>query len=314
MKIERQTTLKNRVLLSGTGVHSNCAATIIFNPAEADTGIRFRRGSAGAVAAHWSQVRRTELCTAIGSGRAAIATIEHLMAALYGLGIDNALIEIDGPEVPAMDGSAAAFVALIDAAGIERLTAPRRYLKILKPLRLEIDGAYGELRPHDSGFRLEATIDSASSVIGRQARAFALSPENFRRDLAPARSFGLLADAERLWRAGLALGASLENTLVVDAGRLLNPTGLRYPDEFVRHKLLDAVGDLALAGRRILGQFRSNRGGHKLNLALLRALFADRTAFALVDEVPPVSQMQHPLPMSSAAGAEAEREHDAART
>jgi UDP-3-O-[3-hydroxymyristoyl] N-acetylglucosamine deacetylase len=289
MNFERQTTLKNRVFASGVGVHSNVAATIILNPAEANTGIVFRRsgvgsGSNSGIAALWSRVSMTELCTSIGdNAQSAVATVEHLLAAFLGLGIDNVLVEIDGPEVPIMDGSAAAFVDLIDAAGIETLAEPRRYIRILKPVRVSFDGAFCELRPHGSGLRLDVKIDFPSVAIGRQAKTADLVAKTFRRELARARTFGFLADVERLWKAGFARGASLENTIAVQGDRILNPEGLRYRDEFVRHKMLDAVGDLALAGARVLGLFRSHCGGHRLNVAVLNALFRDGSAFEWVE-------------------------------
>jgi UDP-3-O-[3-hydroxymyristoyl] N-acetylglucosamine deacetylase len=293
MHLGRQTTLRNPAILSGHGVHSNAAVTIIIHPAEADTGIVFRRtGLTGRpvreIAAHWSRVTMTELCTMIGDGsRASIATVEHLLAAFLGLGIDNALVEIDGPEVPIMDGSAAHFVDLIDEAGIETLSAPCRYIKVVKPVRVDSGGAFCELRPleggHSAGLRLDVEIDFDCAAIGRQKKTVDLGPALFRRELARARTFGFVADVERLWKAGFALGASLENTVALQADRVINPEGLRFADEFVRHKMLDAVGDLALAGRRIVGLFRSHRGGHKMNVAVLRALFADPAAFEFVD-------------------------------
>lgn len=301
MTVGRQTTLRNSAILSGHGVHSNAAVTIILHPAEADTGIVFRRtGLPGQaprdIAAHWSRVTMTELCTMIGDGaRASVATIEHLLAALLGLGIDNVLIEIDGPEVPIMDGSSAQFVEVIDEAGIETLSAPCRFIKVLKPVRVESKGSFCELRPAQSrrdngvrldGLRLDVDIDFACPAIGRQKKAIDLAPSTFRRELARARTFGFLADVERLCKAGFALGASLENTVALHGDRILNPEGLRFADEFVRHKLLDAVGDLALAGRRIIGLFRSHCGGHRMNVAVLRALFSDPSAFAFVDVAP----------------------------
>jgi UDP-3-O-[3-hydroxymyristoyl] N-acetylglucosamine deacetylase len=296
MNLGRQTTLMTPALLSGVGVHSNAAVTIILHPAEADTGIVFRRtGLAGqkprTIAAHWSRVTMTELCTMIGDGStASVATIEHLLAAFFGLGIDNALVEIDGPEVPILDGSAAQFVDLIDEAGIETLAAPCRYIKVVKPVRVESGRSFCELRPAESrrpsGLSLDVEIDFACAAIGRQTKSLDLAPAVFRRELARARTFGFLADVERLWKSGFALGASLENTVALQADRVLNPEGLRYPDEFVRHKILDAVGDLALAGRRIMGLFRSHCGGHRMNVAVLKALFADPTAFEYVDAIP----------------------------
>jgi len=290
----RQTTLRNSAVLSGIGVHSNAAVSIVLHPAEADTGIRFlRTGIAGqnerVIAAHWSCVTMTELCTVIGDhSRVSVATIEHLLAAFFGLGIDNALVEIDGPEVPIMDGSAAQFVDLIDEAGVETLSMPRRYIKVIKPVRVAAGRSFCELRPAKgkTNLQLEVEIDFACAAIGRQKRTLDLAPPHFRRDLARARTFGFVADVERLWKAGFALGASLENTIALQADRVLNPEGLRFADEFVRHKMLDAVGDMALAGRRIVGLFRSHCGGHRMNVAVLRALFADPSAFEFVDAMP----------------------------
>jgi len=296
MDFGRQTTLDRQVVLSGSGVHSNAPVTIILNPAEANTGIVFRRsGIPGQpprlIEANWSRVTMTELCTMIGdASRASVATVEHLLAAFLGLGIDNALVEIDGPEVPIMDGSSADFVEAIDQAGIDVLDTPRRYLKVVKPVRVESGRSFCELRPNDRAgnarLRLEVEIDFDCAAIGRQKKALDLAPANFRRELARARTFGFLSDVERLWKAGFALGASLENTVALRGDRVLNAEGLRFPDEFVRHKMLDAVGDLALAGPRIIGLFRSFCGGHKLNVAVLKALFADRSAFALVEAAP----------------------------
>jgi UDP-3-O-[3-hydroxymyristoyl] N-acetylglucosamine deacetylase len=306
MNLGRQTTLRNPAVLSGCGIHSNAAVSLVLHPAEADTGILFRRtGLAGhrpqTIAAHWSRVTMTELCTMIGDGtQASVATVEHLLAAFLGLGIDNAFVEIDGPEVPIMDGSAAQFVALIDAAGIETLAAPCRYIKVVRPVRVESGRSFCELRPAESarqsGLRLDVEIDFASPVIGRQKKSVDLAPTVFRRELARARTFGFLADVERLWKAGFALGASLENTIALQSDRVLNPEGLRYGDEFVRHKILDAVGDLALAGRRIIGLFRSHCGGHRLNVAVLKALLSDPFAFEYVDAMPlgtPVLRPDH---------------------
>jgi len=279
-------------VLSGSGVHSNAPVTIVLNPAEANTGIVFRRsGIPGQpprlIKADWSRVTMTELCTMIGdASRASVATIEHLMAAFLGLGVDNVLVEIDGPEVPIMDGSSGDFVEAIDQAGVEMLDAPRRYLKIIKPVRVESGRSFCELRPGDTGLRLEVEIDFDCAAIGRQKKALDLAPAAFRRELARARTFGFLSDVERLWKSGFALGASLENTVALRGDRVLNAEGLRFPDEFVRHKMLDAVGDLALAGTRIVGLFRSYCGGHKMNVAVLKALFADRSAFAFVEAAP----------------------------
>jgi UDP-3-O-[3-hydroxymyristoyl] N-acetylglucosamine deacetylase len=205
------------------------------------------------------------------------------MAALAGLGVDNCIVEIDGPEVPIMDGSAAPFVEAIDAAGIVTLAAPRRFIKVLKPVRVTQGDAYGELRPHAQGFRLEVEIDFDHPLIGHQVSALDIAPDVFRRELARARTFGFMRDVTKLWNSGYALGASCDNTLVVTEDRVLNPDGLRFTDEFARHKALDAIGDLALAGGPLLALYRSRRGGHKLNHAVLSALMADRSAWTVVE-------------------------------
>ena len=237
------------------------------------------------VRADFRAVTATEFATVLGDAEGPLcSTAEHVLAALSGLGIDNAVIEIDGAEAPIMDGSAAAFVAAIDEAGVFTLPVPRRYIRILKPVRVAADGgAYGELRPYSHGFRIELDIDFDHPLIGRQGVALDIEPATFRQELARARTFGFMRDVAKLWSAGYALGASFENTLVINENRLLNPEGLRYPDEFARHKALDAIGDLALAGAPLLGVYRSVRGGHKLNHAVLSALMADPSAWVLVD-------------------------------
>ncbi len=289
MKPGKQTTLRKRAILSGSGVHSNAPVRLVLHPSEANSGISFLRtglpgGRERQIDAVWSNVSMTELCTVIGDpADATVSTVEHLLAAFSALGVDNAMVEIDGPEVPIMDGSAAEFVEAIQQAGIHHLSAPRRYLKVLKPVRVEHGRAFSELRPADKGFRLEVEIDFAASTIGRQKKVVDLDGQLFTRDLARARTFGFLRDVERLWKAGFALGASLENTVALDEERVLNPEGLRWPDEFVRHKTLDAVGDLALAGSPIIGAYRSFCGGHKMNVAVLEALFSDKTAFEFIE-------------------------------
>jgi UDP-3-O-[3-hydroxymyristoyl] N-acetylglucosamine deacetylase len=210
-----------------------------------------------------------------------------VLAALSGLGVDNAVIEIDGPEVPIMDGSAEPFCAAIDQAGIVALAAPRRFIEVLKPVRVVRESSIGELRPHARGFRVEVEIEFDNPLIGCQAMALDVDPASFRREIARARTFGFMRDVSKLWSAGYALGATFDNTLVVTDNRILNQDGLRYADEFVRHKALDAVGDLALAGASLLGAYRSVRGGHKLNHAVLCALMADRSAWRMVEATAP---------------------------
>lgn len=273
--------------LSGTGVHSGKPVTVHFNPADADTGIVFHLLSDGDVTeirALHSSVGSTDLSTVLGDlSGAHVATVEHLMATMLGLGIDNVLIDIDGNEVPILDGSAALYVDAFEQVGIERLAARRRYIRIVKPVRIDSGGSWAEFRPYD-GTRFEIDIDFDSPAIGRQSLALDLDAESFRREVARARTFGFMKDVERLWAAGFALGSSLENSVVIgDDHRIINMEGLRYPDEFVRHKTLDALGDLALAGARFIGCFRSYRGGHKLNAAALRSLLADKTAYQIVE-------------------------------
>jgi UDP-3-O-[3-hydroxymyristoyl] N-acetylglucosamine deacetylase len=289
MKSGRQTTLRNPVSVSGIGVHTGLPATLTMLPAGPDTGIVFIRcGTDGEpdreVRADVRAVTATEFATVLGDASGPLcSTAEHVLAALSGLGVDNAIIEIDGPEVPIMDGSAAPFVAAIDRAGVVALPARRRCLRVLKPVRVACAESYGELRPYHKGFRIELEIEFDHPLIGRQELALDLQADTFRRELARARTFGFMRDVAKLWSAGYALGASFENTLVVNNDRLLNPEGLRFADEFARHKALDAIGDLALAGAPLIGAYRTVRGGHKLNHAVLSALMADASAWTMVE-------------------------------
>ncbi|MFZ3361301.1 MAG: UDP-3-O-acyl-N-acetylglucosamine deacetylase [Xanthobacteraceae bacterium] len=285
----RQTTLQDQVTVTGVGVHSGSPATLTLHPAEIDTGIVFSRCGTGGqpdreLRAHYRSVTATEFATVLGDHNGpAVSTTEHVLAALHGIGVDNAVVEVDGPEVPIMDGSAAPFVAAIDQAGVVALQAPRRCIQVLKPVRVTKGDSYGELRPHGRGLRVETEIEFDHPLIGRQAVAFDVEPDLFRRELARARTFGFMRDVAKLWSAGYALGASFENTVVIADNRVLNPEGVRFADEFVRHKAVDAIGDLALAGAPLLGAYRSVRGGHKLNHAVLTALMADRSAWAYVE-------------------------------
>jgi UDP-3-O-[3-hydroxymyristoyl] N-acetylglucosamine deacetylase len=289
MQANRQTTLRKRAAVTGIGVHSGLPATLTLHPADANTGIVFMRPGVDGLrdreyAANFRSVTATEFATVLGDATGpAVSTTEHVLAALYALGVDNAVVEIDGPEVPIMDGSAAPFVAAIDEVGIATTTTSRRYIQVLKPVRVGSNGSFGELRPYARGLRLETEIEFDHPLIGRQSFACDLEPGAFRRDLARARTFGFMRDVAKLWSAGYALGASFENTVVVAENRVLNTEGVRFPDEFVRHKAVDAIGDLALTGAPLLGAYRSVRGGHKLNHAVVTALMADPTAWAYVD-------------------------------
>jgi UDP-3-O-[3-hydroxymyristoyl] N-acetylglucosamine deacetylase len=289
MKAGRQTTLGDHAALFGVGVHSGLPVTLTLHPADAGSGIRFiRTGIEGRqdreIPADLAAVTATEFATVLGDESGPlVSTAEHVLAALSGLGVDNALVEIDGPETPILDGSAAPYVAAIDRVGLETLDRARRYIRVLKPVGVAVGEAYGEIGPNPRGFRIEAEVEFDHPLIGRQAMAVDVKPETFRREVARARTFGFMRDVATLWNAGFALGASLENTLVVTENRILNPEGMRFPDEFVRHKVLDAVGDLALAGGALLGTYRSVRGGHKLNHAVLCALMADASAWTWVE-------------------------------
>lgn len=305
----RQTTIAREIKLQGKGVHSGAPVSVTLHPAGPDTGIKFlvnKRGRIIAeIPARVDHVKNLTLCTVIGDDTGiTVGTVEHLLAALRGLSIDNCYVEIDSKEVPIMDGSAAPFVEAIDQVGIRELAQPRKYIKVLKPIRIEEGECVGELSPH-SGFHLDVEIEFNTPVIGRQRLAFDINPGVFRHELAIARTFGFMRDVEKLWKAGLALGASLDNTIAIGDDHILNREGLRCPMEFVRHKMLDAVGDLALAGYPLLGAYRSIRGGHRLNASVLKALFADASAWTLV-EAPRVREpfVRFPTPVAAVAAAE----------
>ncbi|TVR10790.1 MAG: UDP-3-O-acyl-N-acetylglucosamine deacetylase [Salinarimonadaceae bacterium] len=292
MKHTNQFTLASPAAVSGIGVHSGDSVRMVIHPADADHGVVFLRtglpsGIDRLIDARHVNVAATELCTVVGDrDSGAVATIEHLMAALAGLGVDNALVEVDGSELPILDGSAAPFVEAIDAAGLVACDAPRRHLRVRRAVRAAAGRAFVELAPHDGPLRLDVEIDFPNAVIGRQRRVCELRPDVFRREVARARTFGFMNDVERLWKAGFALGASLDNTVAVSDEAVVNPEGLRFADEFVRHKLLDAVGDLALAGYPLLGAYRAYCGGHRLNFAVLEALFSDRANYEIVEAAP----------------------------
>lgn len=284
----RRRTLKAPIGCVGDGLHTGRRMSLTLHPAAAGAGIQFRRTDLGVdIPARFDFVTDTRLCTTITAPtapEARVGTIEHIMAALAGAGIDDAIIEMDGPEVPILDGSAAPFLFLIDCAGIATSAAPRQMIEVLRPVRVEdAQGAFAELRPNtEAAFDAVLEIDYPNTAIGHQSLNFRLTPEAFRANLADSRTFGLAEDVGRLHQAGLALGGSLENAVVVDGMTILNPGGLRHADEFIRHKMLDVVGDLALAGAPLRAHFSGSRSGHALNNQLLRALFADPNAWRWV--------------------------------
>lgn len=284
-----QATLNNRIDLSGVGVHSGVPVSISLLPADPNTGVVFQRAGLNGsddidIPAIVRSVGATDLCTVLGDPSGVnVATVEHLMAALRALDVDNVIVEIDGAEVPVMDGSSEVFVDAIDQVGLTRQAVRRRYIRVTKPIRVDMGASWGEFVPYE-GIRYEVEIDFDTDLIGRQKFASDMTADVFRTQLSRARTFGFMKDVERLWAAGYALGSSLENSVVIgDDNKIINPEGLRYTDEFVRHKALDAVGDLALAGAPILGCFKSYRGGHKLNALTLRTLLSDASAYEVVE-------------------------------
>ena len=281
-----QTTIKNRISLVGTGLHSGRPVRMAILPASAEYGIWFRRvdvaGRDNLIAARYDNVADTQLCTCIANeAGVSVSTVEHLMAALAGCGIHNALIELDGPEVPIMDGSAVRFVREILSAGVQRLNAPVRLIRVLAPVALEADGVSVALSPADS-LEIDFSIDFPDAAIGRQSLHLNMANGSFVRELCASRTFCSKADVDGMRARGLGLGGTLDNAVVVDGAEVLNPGGLRQADEFVRHKMLDALGDLALAGAPILGRYRGVRAGHAATNRLLRKLFATPGACEMV--------------------------------
>ena len=281
-------TLRRSIHCRGVGLHGGQQATLALHPAPAGSGIVFRRTDLGLdLPARHDAVSDTRLCTLLSDPQQAelrVGTVEHLLAALSACGVDNAVAELDGPEVPVLDGSAAPFVFLVDCAGLVAQPALRRVVEIVRPVRVEEGGAWAELRPHAADvavptLSMTLRIDFTAEAIGRQALSFELSDGGFRGALQHARTFTQVEEIDALRAAGLARGGSLDNAVVVDGARVLNPGGLRMADEFVRHKMLDAVGDLSLAGARLHGRFAGYRSGHRLNNLVLRALLGDAGAW-----------------------------------
>ena len=258
-------------MLAGLGVHNGRNTRVALEPASADTGIIFV-ADGQEIEALLPNAQALQRQTSLIANGVAIATIEHLVATLMSLGVDNAVVHVTGGEVPAMDGSARCFVDAIDEVGLVFLKQHKKILRVVAPVRVSDGAAWAQLTPASSGMNFDVEV-AFRQPIGRQRHILSLTPETFRNELASARSFGSLDEAQRLWSQGLALGASLENSLVYDERGVLNPHGVRYENECARHKMLDAVGDLALAGAPLIGAFRSYRSGHRLNVSLLKAAF-----------------------------------------
>lgn len=281
-----QKTLRKEVKCSGVGVHSGDRVTLRLCPAEENTGIVFIRtdlvNGARTIDARWDNVVDTRLCTTIGNDHGGkVSTVEHLMAALSANGIDNARIEIDGPEVPIMDGSADSFMFLLDMAGTIDLDAPKREIEILSPVEIATDGKLARLLPCEET-RFSVTIDFDRAPIYKQSCDIALSPATFKSEISRARTFGFYEEVEQLQKMGLARGGSLSNSIIIKDKGVLNMDGLRFENEFARHKTLDAIGDIALAGLSIRGRFDGYKTGHDLNNKLLKKLFATQSAWQIV--------------------------------
>jgi UDP-3-O-[3-hydroxymyristoyl] N-acetylglucosamine deacetylase len=277
-----QRTVAKRISCSGVGLHSGKPASLTLAPAPADTGITFVRMDLGIeIPAKNEHVADTTLSTNLALGKARIHTVEHVMAALHGMGIDNCRVEVDGPEIPILDGSAAPFVCLVQEAGILVQRVGKRYLVIEQPVEIRDAEKLARLEPSNA-FSVEFTADFNHPLITNQAFRVTLNDRVFEREVARARTFCFRRDIERMQAAGLAQGGSLENAIVVDDFSILNPEGLRYPDEFARHKVLDAVGDLALFGMQVVGALTAVKSGHALNQALVRKVLAEPATHRVV--------------------------------
>jgi UDP-3-O-[3-hydroxymyristoyl] N-acetylglucosamine deacetylase len=277
-----QRTVSKRVSATGVGLHSGKPATLTLAPASADAGITFVRMDLGVeIPGRNEYVADTTLSTSVALGTARVSTVEHVLAALNGMGIDNCRVEVDGPEIPILDGSSAPFVCLVREAGIQAQRAGRRYLVVDQPVEIRDGDKLARLEPAD-GFSVEFTADFGHPLITNQAFRVVVNERSFEREIARARTFCFRRDIERMQAAGLARGGSLENAIVVDDFSILNPDGLRFPDEFARHKVLDAIGDLALFGLPVMGALTAVKSGHAMNQALVRKVLADPTAHRVV--------------------------------
>ncbi len=282
----RQRTLKSVVTATGVGLHSGVKVTLSLRPAAENTGVVFRRVDLDPpvdLPASPYSVVDTRLCSGLQNGGAKIGTVEHLMSALAGLGVDNAFVDVDGPEIPILDGSAAPFVFLIQSVGIATQNAPKRYLRVKKPVEYREGDKWVRLDPHD-GFKLSFSIHFNHPAIDRTGTQVTIdfAKQSYAREVARARTFGFMHEVEYMRDHGLARGGSLDNAIVMDEYRVLNADGLRYADEFVKHKVLDAIGDLYLAGHPLLAAYSAYKSGHALNNQILRALLEDKSAWEIV--------------------------------
>ncbi len=303
----KQRTLRHDIRAMGVGLHTGEKVYLTLKPAPVDTGILFRRVDLDPVVevlARTENVGDTRLSTSLGVGKSQVSTVEHLLSAMAGLGIDNAIVEVTAPEVPIMDGSASPFVFLLQSAGIKEQDAPKKFIRIKKYVRVEDGDKWAVLEPFE-GFKVSLELDFQHPVLKNSSQFATLdfSSTSYVKEVSRARTFGFMSDYEWLRANNLALGGSLDNAVVLDDFRVMNEDGLRYKDEFVKHKILDAVGDLSLLGRSLIGAFSGFKSGHALNNTLLRALLADTKAWEEVtftqDEAP--IAYQHPAMVSSHA-------------
>jgi UDP-3-O-[3-hydroxymyristoyl] N-acetylglucosamine deacetylase len=279
-----QRTLRGPASCSGVGLHTGAKVTLRLLPARPDSGVVFVRTDLRekpVIHARAEHVVDTELATTLGIGSVRVHTVEHVLSALAGLGIDNVRVELDGPEVPIMDGSAAPFIELVREAGVRVQDRPKSFMVIKKPVVVDDGEKRASLMP-SKGFKVDCTIDFKHPLISDQAVSLAFADNTFLREIARARTFGFLRDVEKLKSLGLAKGGSLDNAIVVDDFSILNPEGLRFPDEFVRHKVLDAVGDISLLGLPVVGHLSCYKSGHKLNHALVRKVLSDASHYAVL--------------------------------
>ena len=282
-----QTTIREKFSFSGIALHTGKDVNVVVHPSAEDTGISFLRKDrpgSGLIKALASNVVDTSYATTIGVDGVTVSTVEHLMAAFYGMGVDNALVEIDGPEVPIMDGSAVEFARLIESAGLIKLSRVRKYLVVKKPISVSEGNKSLELRPSaNKGFSIDYSIDFSHPSITEQSISMSLSTDLFLSEIAMARTFGFLSDVEMLKANGLARGGCFSNAIVIGESEILNKDGLRFPDEFVRHKVLDVMGDLALLGARVVGSLSAKRAGHHLNHRLARKILKKTSRWELVE-------------------------------
>lgn len=290
-----QKTIARPFTVAGIGLHCGQPVSLTVHPASANQGLKFRRADLPGqpqLRAHFSQVVNTTRATTLGEGAVTLGTVEHLLAAFFGLGIDNAVIEVEGPEIPILDGSAAPFVERLLQAGTQLLPWPRAYLLVHRPV--EFSNGDGWMRVTPGQFRISYAIDFSHPLIQRQRYSVALEGDNFRREIAPARTFGFLKEVQFLKSRGLARGGSLDNAVVLDDTGVLNPDGLRFPEEFVRHKILDLLGDLALLGLPLIGRLEVSRGSHELHQKFIQHLISQEDAWRLW--VPPLHNREFRRP------------------